>query len=193
MNQVLRPGHPHVSGTLRSLLTGETVGTVIDQAPNDRPYYDGMARITGSWLSGPSSALPDDGQTHAGATFGFPADGPGSVAGFGKRTLALVIDWLMAMGLAAYLPTGAGSGWATVTFLVWFVIGVVAVTLFTFTPGQLVAGLRVARIEGDLRVGFVRALVRQIFLSFVVPAVITDRDGRGMHDRATGTVLIRQR
>ncbi|WP_066907450.1 RDD family protein [Millisia brevis] len=154
-----------------------------------------MARITGSWLSGPSSALPtpEGGSTHPGAAFGFPADGPGSVAGFGRRTLGLLVDWLIAMGLAAYLPAGDGSGWATVTFLVWFAVGVLAVTFFSFTPGQLVAGIRVARIEGDMRVGFVRALVRQIFLSFVVPAVITDGDNRGMHDRATGTVLIRVR
>lgn len=154
-----------------------------------------MARITGSWLSGPSSALPtpEGGATHPGAAFGFPADGPGSVAGLGRRSLALVIDWLIAMGLAAYLPTGGGSGWSTATFLVWFVMGVLAVTFFSFTPGQLAAGIRVARIEGDVRVGFVRALVRQIFVSFVLPAVITDGDGRGMHDRATGTVLIRVR
>lgn len=154
-----------------------------------------MARITGSWLSGPSSALPtpDGATTYPGAVFGFPADGPGSVAGFGRRTLALLVDWLIAMGLAAYLPSGGGSGWATATFLVWFAMGVLAITVFSFTPGQLAAGIRVARIEGDIRVGFIRALVRQIFLSFVVPAVITDADSRGMHDRATGTVLIRVR
>ena len=40
-----------------------------------------------------------------------------------------------------------------------------------------------------LPVGIVRALARQVLLVFVIPALITDLDGRGMHDRATGTAL----
>ena len=46
------------------------------------------------------------------------------------------------------------------------------------------------RIDGPGRVGVVRALVRQVFLAAVVPAVISDIDSRGMHDRATGTALL---
>ena len=42
-------------------------------------------------------------------------------------------------------------------------------------------------------VGFLRALARQVLLIFVVPALFADSDGRGMHDRATGTGLARSR
>jgi uncharacterized RDD family membrane protein YckC len=80
-----------------------------------------------------------------------------------------------------------------VTLGVWLVIGVGAVTLFGFTPGQFFLGLRVARIDGPVSVGFVRALVRSLLLMFVAPALFTDGDGRGMHDRATGTALVRSR
>lgn len=76
---------------------------------------------------------------------------------------------------------------------VWFGVGLVSVSLFSFTPGQFIAGIQVARIDAPARVGFVRALVRQLILLFVVPAVVTDMDGRGMHDRATGTALLRTR
>ena len=72
----------------------------------------------------------------------------------------------------------------------WFVLGVLSVSLFSFTPGQFVMGIQVGRIDGPGRVGVVRALVRQVFLAAVVPAVISDIDSRGMHDRATGTALL---
>jgi uncharacterized RDD family membrane protein YckC len=40
-------------------------------------------------------------------------------------------------------------------------------------------------------IGFVWALVRTILLLAVVPALITDRDLRGLHDRAANTIVIR--
>jgi len=35
--------------------------------------------------------------------------------------------------------------------------------------------------------------MRTLLLAIVIPAVVTDRDGRGLHDRAVNTVLIRAR
>ena len=101
----------------------------------------------------------------------------------------------MATGVASLILGGyTTSGLiSTIVLAVWFVVGLVSVSLFSFTPGQFIAGVQVARIDANARVGFVRALVRQLILLFVVPAVITDMDGRGMHDRATGTALLRSR
>ncbi len=79
------------------------------------------------------------------------------------------------------------------TLIIWFVVGVVTVALFSFTPGQFLAGLRSLASTRPVRVGFVRALARQMLIVFVVPATVTDVDGRGMHDRATGTALVRTR
>ncbi|NED66843.1 RDD family protein, partial [Streptomyces sp. SID10244] len=90
---------------------------------------------------------------------------------------------------------------------VWFVLGVVAVTFFGFTPGQFALGLRVARVDfgpdraeaeatGEVpfaAVGILRTLGRQVLIVFLVPAVINDYNGRAMHDRATGTALVRTR
>lgn len=156
-----------------------------------------MARMTGSWLSGPRAALPDDGteQKFPGERLGLPEHGPGAVAGLGRRTLALLIDWLMSMGISALIlgVTGIGQSMSTITLLVWFVLGVGAVSIFSFTPGQVIAGIQVARVDAQARVGFVRALVRTFFLLFVFPAIISDHDGRGMHDRATGTAMLHGR
>ncbi|AYJ50047.1 RDD family protein [Rhodococcus sp. P1Y] len=156
-----------------------------------------MARMTGSWLSGSGAALPDDGteQSYPGERLGLPADGPGALSGLARRTAALAIDWVMSMGIAALIIsiTGIAQSMSTITLLVWFVLGVGAVTVFSFTPGQLIAGIQVARIDAQARVGFIRAVVRTFFLIFVFPAIISDQDGRGMHDRATGTAMLRGR
>lgn len=150
-----------------------------------------MARITGSWLSGPA-AEPGEPAAHGyrGEQFGLPEQGAGSVSGMGRRVLAVFLDWMIAVGISALIVRGVN---ANLPLLIWFVIGIAAVTLFGFTPGQYFARLRVARIEGPIPVGFVRALARQALLVFVIPALFTDADGRGMHDRATGTVLVRSR
>ena len=54
------------------------------------------ARLTradvGSWLSGPGSVIPS-GQDYRGQRLGLPADGPGSIAGWGRRLGALILDW----------------------------------------------------------------------------------------------------
>ncbi|AOW92894.1 hypothetical protein BFN03_09975 [Rhodococcus sp. WMMA185] len=158
-----------------------------------------MARITGSWLSGPSSALPDAAdamkQSYRGERLGLPEDGPGALASTGRRLAALMIDWVSSAGIAALILGDRffEGPFSTLTLAVWFVIGIATVTLFSFTPGQICLGMHVARVDGPVRVGFVRALVRQVLLVFVVPGTITDADGRGMQDRATGTALVRAR
>ncbi len=43
----------------------------------------------------------------------------------------------------------------------------------------------------EVAVGLGWALVRTILLLIVVPALITDRDLRGLHDRAANTIVIR--
>mgnify|MGYP007008300040 FL=1 len=55
-------------------------------------------------------------------------------------------------------------------------------------------GIGVARVdEPNQRVGIVRAAFRAFLTIFLLPPVIQDTDGRGMHDRATGTAVIRTR
>ncbi|MEU6586751.1 RDD family protein [Nocardia sp. NPDC046763] len=176
-----------------------------------------MARITGSWLSGPNAESGDNPPgDYQGKELGLPPSGRGALAPFTRRVLALLVDWFISMGLAAIIvrpdaehiiskmtiPKGQQppshfevitQALSTPTLLVWFVLGIAAVTLFGFTPGQYFLKLRVSRVDADAPVGFVRALVRQLILLFVIPALFTDSDGRGMHDRATGTALVYSR
>src|SRR4029077_474015 len=59
-----------------------------------------------------------------------------------------------------------------------------------FTIGKRLTGLRVIRITGG-PVGFPRALARTLLLLLVVPAMMMDRDLRGLQDKAAGTVVVR--
>jgi uncharacterized RDD family membrane protein YckC len=124
-----------------------------------------------------------------------PQSGPGSLAPMGRRLAALMIDWLMSYGLAGLaLAFGILSQrtLATAVLVIWFLLGLVAVRLFSFTPGQLVLGLQVAAVDGRLPVGIGRLAVRGLLIAAVVPALFTDSDGRGIHDRLTGTAVVRR-
>ena len=139
-----------------------------------------------SWLEGPGS--PDPGkQAYAGQRLGRPPTGPGSIAGFGARVVAYLID-SAACALIAY-----GLIRDQQLTLVVFAVEVLVLTwLAGGSAGQLAYGLRVVRLDGE-PVGLVRAAVRTVLLVLLIPALIWDRDGRGLHDRAVGTVVVRSR
>jgi uncharacterized RDD family membrane protein YckC len=59
-----------------------------------------------------------------------------------------------------------------------------------FTVGKRLTGIRTIRTQGGL-VGFKWALVRTAILLTVIPPLLTDRDLRGLHDRASDTVVVR--
>lgn len=124
-----------------------------------------------------------------------PSDGPGSLVGLGRRTAALMTDWLIAYGLVGLgLATGlvSTSLLSTGVLVVWIVLGVASVRLFGFTPGQYLLGLRVASVDNRVHVGSGRALARGLLIAFVIPALFTDGDGRGFHDRLTATAVVRR-
>jgi hypothetical protein len=113
----------------------------------------------------------------------------------GRRLAALMIDWLISYGLAALaMAFGVFSErtLATAVLVIWFLLGLVAVRLFSFTPGQLALGLQVASVDGRVPVGLGRLAVRGLLVAMVVPALFTDSDGRGIHDRLTGTAMVRR-
>ena len=139
--------------------------------------------------------MPDSRSAYPGERLGLPESGPGSLAPMGRRLGALMIDWLIAYGLAALaMRFGAFSEHtlSTAVLVIWFALGVVAVRLFGFTPGQLALGLQVAAVDGRVPVGIGRVVVRGLLVGTVVPALFTDWDGRGLQDRLTGTAVVRR-
>jgi uncharacterized RDD family membrane protein YckC len=53
-------------------------------------------------------------------------------------------------------------------------------------------GIRVARLADSVAVpGFLPVAIRTALLLLVIPAVVINREGRGLHDKAAGTVVLR--
>jgi hypothetical protein len=133
------------------------------------------------------AAPPAAGQPEAypGQQFGLPARGSGSVASMPRRVLALLIDWLLSMLIAYWLT---GSQFWTIAV---FAVEVYVLTATTgFTVGKRLVGIKTTRTNGGL-VGFWWSLVRTAILLTVIPPLLTDRDLRGLHDRASDTIVVR--
>jgi uncharacterized RDD family membrane protein YckC len=124
-----------------------------------------------------------------GASLGLPATGHGSLAGFGSRVVAYLVD-AVASALVAGLFTAPRLP-ETWTLLSFFAITVLTLVLFGQTPGMRLLGLRLAHPRPGSRLAVWRALARTALLMLFIPALIVDADGRGLHDRLTGTAVVR--
>ena len=150
----------------------------------------------GAWLSGPRIDTGLDGsEGYPGERLGLPQGGRGSVTSWGRRIAALFIDWMIVLGvsLAIVGPPEPGSdtfGWVTLGVLVLMYI----VLLMTAgaTIGMWLLGLAVAPIGAE-RLSLPRVVGRSVLLAMVIPAVVYDRDRRGLHDKVGGTVVVRSR
>ncbi|HEX7189618.1 MAG TPA: RDD family protein [Actinomycetes bacterium] len=140
-----------------------------------------------SWLEGPGAGRGPGEQEYAGQRLGRPAEGPGSVAGFGPRIVAYLIDSLACTLIAYGLLRDQ-----RLTLLVFALEVLVLTWLAGGSAGQLVRGLRVVRLDGR-PIGLWRAALRTVLLLLLIPALIWDRDGRGLHDKAAGSLVVRSR
>jgi uncharacterized RDD family membrane protein YckC len=158
-----------------------------------------VSRVTGSWLSGGIGETGDEPQEWPGERLGLPKEGPGSVAPRGVRLLALLIDLvLMSLATSVFVEVDVNRPEVMQQFnytsgVVWFVITSVMIALFGFTAGKALLGLRVVRLDGKPMVGPVRAVPRTLLTALLLPAAIADADSRGLHDKVTGTVVVRTR
>ncbi|MCW2636313.1 MAG: domain containing protein [Blastococcus sp.] len=124
-----------------------------------------------------------------GASLGLPTDGPGSLAAFGTRVGAFLIDVFAAALLAGLLTAPRLPGnWSLLAFGVLTVVTLVA---FGQTPGMRLLGLRLAHPHPGRRLAVWRGVVRTALLALLLPALLVDSNGRGLHDRITGTAVVR--
>jgi uncharacterized RDD family membrane protein YckC len=153
-----------------------------------------MARWIESWLPGNPAGMATG---HRGERLGLPADGVDSVAGFGRRLAALFVDWLLAYGIAALVsgPDALSDPNLSWTILgIWYLLTAVPVAVFGASAGMTALGIRVAPVGGASAViGVPRALLRTALIAVILPPIFRDEDGRGWHDRATRTVVVRTR
>ncbi len=87
-------------------------------------------------------------------------------------------------GTAGRLP----GSWSLIPFALDYVVGTLVAGR---TLGMYLVGLRLIRVDRPVAVDPGRAIVRTALLTLLLPAVIWDRDGRGLHDRLTDTAVVR--
>ena len=123
-------------------------------------------------------------------------DLPFETAGWVRRMLALLVDWVAAtlvvvgfVGWDAYSsPEGPESLYVLLTYvgesalLTWLAGG---------SFGKLVTGLRVVQVSGRSQVmNPLKILVRQVLVALVIPPLVFKSDGRGLHDLFAGTATV---
>jgi uncharacterized RDD family membrane protein YckC len=130
-----------------------------------------------------------------GTRLGLPASGPGSLASTGPRIAAFAVDALLSFLVAGlFTAPELPRSWSLLVFGCAYVF---FGSTFGQTPGMAVLRLAVVRVdataEQPARAGIVRVTVRTLLLILLVPAMVVDADGRGLHDRVAGTAVIRLR
>lgn len=114
-------------------------------------------------------------------------------AGFGRRLAALSIDWFASLGVAilVFRQFAYGSGDSMIATLVVFYLEIVVFTfLISASFGQKILGLQVVNLQG-VRLALWRIALRTFLIVLVIPALVLDSDGRGLHDRLVGSQVVR--
>lgn len=157
-----------------------------------------MARWTGTWLSGPAAggAWGDDAYV-LGSRLGLPAEGPGSVASTLWRVVAFLLDLAVGVLIGLFFVQFLGEvspQQRSLATNVGFAVQLVVLQALTGQSiGMRLVGLRVRRLAVDGPIGLLPALLRTALLVLLIPALIYDRDRRGLHDRAASTVVVNAR
>lgn len=137
-------------------------------------------------------------QTHRGERLGLPASGPGSLVATGPRLGAFVVDAVASSLVAALFVQAVGGrthgvaghlpgSWSLLPLAVDYVVGVLVAGR---TLGMYLFGLRIVRVDRVAAVLPLQAVLRTALLFLLVPALIWDRDGRGLHDRLSSTAVV---
>jgi uncharacterized RDD family membrane protein YckC len=112
-------------------------------------------------------------------------------AGFGRRFLGLLIDWgLCTLVASLFVADLRANPWPQLG--VFVLVHAFFVGLFGQTPGMWLTRIRCVSIIDGGAIGLPRAILRAILLALVIPAVISDGDGRGLHDRAARSIMVRR-
>ncbi len=146
-------------------------------------------------MSSPHTAA----QAYRGEAIGLPQHGSGSLAPTAPRLGAYLVDAVASALIAAlFVPhdsraTGTFAdrlpgAWSLIPFVIDYVVGMLVAGR---TLGMYLFGLRVVRVQAGVAVDPGRAVLRTVLLCLLVPAVVFDRDNRGMHDRLTDTAVVR--
>lgn len=114
-------------------------------------------------------------------------------AGYGRRFAAISIDWAIASFSAALIiPLQSSALGPSLVRLGVFILEVALLTTLTgASAGQRILRLRVLTWPDYFFARPSAIFLRTFLIALVIPAVVTDQDGRGLHDRIAKTVVVK--
>jgi len=120
--------------------------------------------------------------------------GENSYASVARRLGALAIDWFASLGIAILVFREFAYG-TPESMLATTGVFVVEIVIFTFllgaSFGQKLLAMRVVNNFNGGRLSLWRIMLRTLLILLVIPALVMDSDGRGLHDRIVGSRVIR--
>ncbi|WP_036508685.1 RDD family protein [Nocardioides sp. URHA0020] len=122
-----------------------------------------------------------------------PATLPYETASWGRRVIALVVDWFACLAVVSlFTPvfgTTGGPG-STYTLLLFVLESALLTCTAGGSFGKLATRLRVVRVDTGGRLDPLRSLARSILVALVIPPLVFRPDRRGLHDIAAGTATV---
>jgi len=124
---------------------------------------------------------------------GDPRAVPFETASWGRRVLALLVDWFACiLVVSIFTPVFGTTGGPGSTYVL--VVFVVESALLTATVGgsfgKMVTRLRVVRADGGGQVDLLRSLARAVLVALVIPPLVFRPDRRGLHDLVAGSATV---
>lgn len=113
----------------------------------------------------------------------------------GRRMSALMVDWLACYFIVAASAGGIGQmapnrSWSVLAL--FFAEIAILSALQGASLGHRIFGIRIIRFADGGAISPVQALIRSALLITVIFAITFDENGRGLHERFSGTVLTRR-
>ncbi|MBU6379920.1 MAG: RDD family protein [Acidobacteria bacterium] len=115
----------------------------------------------------------------------------------GRRALGVTIDWIACYAISLGFFAGGGSfadrvpGARFPVLLLLFAEYSILVALTGTSFGHRVVGLKVVRFSDGGPVTPLQALIRTALLLPIVTAITFDENGRGINERLSNTVLVK--
>ncbi len=108
-----------------------------------------------------------------------------------RKAQAITIDYVSSIFVAALL---LDRSWIDTSFwphLFLFVQVVILTALTGASAGQRLRGIRIIDVNTLQNIAPLGALIRTILIMLVIPAVVQNKEGRGLHDLATKSAAVR--
>jgi uncharacterized RDD family membrane protein YckC len=112
----------------------------------------------------------------------------------GRRFAALLVDWLACYFIVAASTGGLGAmapNRSLSVLALFFVEIAILSALQGATLGHKIFGIRIVRFADGGAISPIQALIRSGLLVTVIFAITFDENGRGIHERFSGSVLTR--